>query len=144
MGDSKMAWAKTLVKCMSYLSLVKKFPDERTSEEWFKDIRWGDTGIYCSNCGSMDMIFKRESRHAYYCGDCEKYFSVRTRSVLECSNIPLQKWAIAIYLHLTSLKGVSSMELHRDLGITTSTAATRSTSRRARRSRQPRSCLSPC
>ena len=33
------------------------------------------------------------------------------------SNIPLRKWAIAIYLCLTSLKSVSSMKLHRDLGI---------------------------
>ncbi len=34
------------------------------------------------------------------------------------SHIPLHKWAIGIYLCLTSLKSVSSMKLHRDLGIT--------------------------
>ena len=38
------------------------------------------------------------------------------------SPIPLQKWAYAIYLDVTSLKGVSSMKLHRDLGITQKTA----------------------
>ena len=38
------------------------------------------------------------------------------------SRIPIQKWVIAIYLQLTSLKGVSSMKLHRDLGITQKSA----------------------
>ena len=38
------------------------------------------------------------------------------------SKVPLQKWVIAIYLMSTSLKGVSSMKLHRDLGVTQKTA----------------------
>ena len=53
---------------------------------------------------------------------CKKRFSVRTGSVLERSKIPLRKWAIAIYLSATSLKGVSSMKLHRDLSITQKSA----------------------
>ena len=42
--------------------------------------------------------------------------------MLEKSRVALRKWAIAIYLELTSLKGVSSMKLHRDIGVTQSTA----------------------
>ena len=53
----------------------------------------------------------------YWCGACRSYFSVRTGTPLACSNLPLRKWAVAIYLCLTSLKSVSSMKLHRDLGI---------------------------
>ena len=41
---------------------------------------------------------------------------------MEGSALPLRKWVFAIYLHLTSLKGVSSMKLHRDIGVTQSTA----------------------
>lgn len=41
---------------------------------------------------------------------------------MERSHLPLRKWAIAIYLHVSSLKGVSSMKLHRDLGVTQKTA----------------------
>ncbi len=37
---------------------------------------------------------------------------------MQGSNIPLQKWVMAFYLMTTSLKGVSSMKIHRDLGIT--------------------------
>ena len=51
------------------------------------------------------------------CRDCRKRFSVRIGTAMQDSNIPLQKWAVAIYLMTTNLKGVSSMKLHRDLGI---------------------------
>ena len=54
--------------------------------------------------------------------ECRKRFSVRTRSVMEGSNLGFQTWAIAIYLLMTSLKSVSSMKLHRDLGITQKSA----------------------
>ena len=53
----------------------------------------------------------------YWCSDCRSYFSVKIGTVLESSKIPLRKWVFAIYLHLTSLKGVSSMKLHRDIGV---------------------------
>lgn len=49
---------------------------------------------------------------------CAKRFSVRTGTVMECSKLGYQTWAIAIYLLTTNLKGVSSMKLHRDLNIT--------------------------
>ena len=58
----------------------------------------------------------------YHCGDCRKFFSVKTNSVMHSSKIVYQKWAIAIYLMTTSLKGVSSMKLHRDIGVTQKTA----------------------
>ena len=54
----------------------------------------------------------------FRCRDCRKHFSVKTGTVLQSSNISLDKWAIAFYLYMTNLKGVSSMKLHRDLGIT--------------------------
>ena len=58
----------------------------------------------------------------YWCTDCRSYFSVRTGTAIEKSRVPLRKWAIAIYLELTSLKSINSMKLHRDIGVTQSTA----------------------
>ena len=58
----------------------------------------------------------------YWCPDCRKYFSVRTGTVLRRSHISLQNWAFGIYLEVTNLKGVSSMKLHRDLGISQKSA----------------------
>lgn len=53
----------------------------------------------------------------YWCRDCRKYFSIRTGTPMHRSKIALKDWAYAIYLHAVSLKGVSSMRLHRELGI---------------------------
>ena len=50
------------------------------------------------------------------------YFSVRTGTPIARSKVSLRKWAMAIYLCLTSLKGVSSMKLHRDIGVSQPTA----------------------
>ena len=58
----------------------------------------------------------------YQCNGCRKFFSVRTGTVMERSKIPLQKWVFAIYMWATSLKGISSMRLHRDLKITQKSA----------------------
>ena len=54
------------------------------------------------------------------CG--RKRFSVRTKTVMDSSNLGFQSWAIAKFLLLTSLKSVSSMKLHRDLQITQKSA----------------------
>ena len=52
------------------------------------------------------------------CGDCSKYFSIRTGTAMEDSNLSLRKWAIAIYLIVTRPKGVSSVQLGKYLGVT--------------------------
>ncbi len=57
-----------------------------------------------------------------WCTDCRGYFSVRTGTPIAHSNVPLYKWAIAIHLCLASLKSVSSMKLHRDIGVSQPTA----------------------
>ena len=57
----------------------------------------------------------------YRCSDCRSHFSIKTGTLLEYTQLPLRKWVYAIYLHLTSLKGVSSMKLHRDIGVSQKT-----------------------
>ena len=58
----------------------------------------------------------------YRCRDCGEYFSVKKGTVMESSKLGLQKWAIAIYMMVTGIKGTSSMKLHRELRIRQSTA----------------------
>ncbi len=109
---------------ISLLDLFDLFPDNESAEDWFEKDRWEKTGLFCPRCGGCDRCKPVANRRPmpYWCGDCRRHFSVRIGTVLERSKIPLQKWAIAIYLHLSSLKGVSSMKLHRDLGITQKSA----------------------
>lgn len=58
----------------------------------------------------------------FRCRGCRSRFSARTGTVLADSNVGFHNWAIAVYLFASSLKGVSSMKLHRDLGVTQKTA----------------------
>ena len=58
----------------------------------------------------------------FRCRDCRKRFSVRTGTVMQSSKLGFQTWLVAMYLLTTSLKGVSLMKLHRDLGVTQKTA----------------------
>ena len=58
----------------------------------------------------------------YRCKDCRKHFSVRYGTVMQDSNLGLQKWVIAIYMMTVGIKGTSSMRLHRDLKMTQSSA----------------------
>ena len=100
------------------------FPDNDTAETWLEDVRWGKDGVCCPRCDSRDRVRLVKSRKPmkWYCNACRRNFSVRSGTVLACSNVPLQKWVIAMYLQACSLKGVSSMKLHRDLGVTQKTA----------------------
>lgn len=109
-------------KGISLLQLLALFPDEDTATKWFENIRWRE-GRFCPHCGSVDTrAVPRKRPQPYRCVDCRGYFSVKTGTVMQSSKLPLRTWAFGIYLMSTSLKGVSSMKLHRDLGITQKTA----------------------
>ena len=90
---------------LSLIELQDRFPDEAAAEKWFIDQRWPN-GRHCPRCGSTKTTDKGGVLK-YWCPDCRRRFSVRTGTALERSKIPLRKWAIAIYLHVTSLKSVS-------------------------------------
>jgi transposase-like protein len=108
---------------ISVIQLFQMFPDEATSRKWLEDIRWPDGERHCPHCGSLKTAtVPNERPMPYHCGECREYFSVKTGTVMQSSKVPLQKWVIAMYLMSTSLKGVSSMKLHRDLGLTQKTA----------------------
>ena len=119
---AKKAPGKHYRKGITLVDLFQRFPDDVTAEKWFVECRWAD-GIRCAYCESENV--NDHATHAtmpYRCRDCGKRFSVKTNSVMHASNLGYQKWVIAIYLITTSLKGVSSMKLHRDLGITQKSA----------------------
>ena len=109
-------------KGLTLSQMFAMFPDDDTAEAWFINRRWPD-GVRCPHC-DCDNIQDgaRHRSQRYRCRGCHKRFSARTGTVLADSNVGFRNWIIAIYLMTTSLKGVSSMKLHRDLGVTQSTA----------------------
>ena len=105
------------------LQLFQMFPDETASRNWLEGIRWPGGERHCPHCGSLKTsAVPNERPMPYHCGECREYFSVKSGTVMQSSKVALQKWVIAMYLMSTSLKGVSSMKLHRDLGLTQKSA----------------------
>ena len=118
---AKKALGKSHREGLTVVEMMDMFPTEEAATEWFESIIWPD-GRHCPKCGSVRT---REASHAkmpYWCSDCRSYFSIKTGTAMQRSKIPLRKWAIAIYLCLTSLKSVSSMKLQRDIGVSQPTA----------------------
>ena len=118
----KKAPGKAYREGISLIELAEMFPDEETAVKWFEAILWKGERK-CGHCGSTKTKeVPNRKPMPYWCTDCRSYFSVKTGTVLQKSKLPLRKWAFAVYLYVTSLKGVSSMKLHRDLDITQKTA----------------------
>ena len=76
---------------------IDTFPDEAAAEVWFIAQRWPD-GIRCPSCES-ESVSQRPTRklQPFRCRKCRCDFSVKTGTVMHSSNLPLQKWAIALF-----------------------------------------------
>ncbi len=107
---------------ITLVQLMDMFPDEAAAVAWFEEAVWPDGQRYCGHCGSARTREASHPKMPCWCTDCRSYFSVRTGAAMRNSRVPLRKQAIAIYLCLTSLKSVSSMKLHRGLGVKQQTA----------------------
>ena len=109
-------------KGLSLIQVTRMFPDDATAEAWIAKVRWPN-GPTCPHCASDSV--QEGSKHPsmpYRCRTCRKFFSVRTGTAMENSNLGAQVWTLASYLLSTNIKGASSMKLHRDLGITQKSA----------------------
>ncbi len=114
--------AGTRPEGISLLKLASMFPDEDAARRWLERQLWGDERC-CPRCGSFKTkVVRNRKPMPYWCSDCKKYFSVRIGTALEGSNVSLRQWVYAIYLTTTSPKGISSVKLHRDIGVTQKTA----------------------
>ena len=108
-------------KGLTLIQLMEMFPTEEAANNWFESVLWIN-GRCCGKCGSVRTTQATHKYMPYWCSDCRSYFSIRTGTPMANSKVPLRKWAIAIYLCLTSLKSVASMKLGRDIGVSQPTA----------------------
>ncbi len=107
---------------MSLYEFMQRFPNEESAVEFFESRRWNGKP-YCPHCGSIEVTSIPTGKPMpYRCKICRKHFSVRTVTVLAESKLPLHKWLMAIYMFHTARKGISSVQLSKELGITQKTA----------------------
>jgi transposase-like protein len=93
--------------------------NEEQAREYFESILWPG-GATCPHCGDK-KAWKRKSERArnglYECAACGKEFTVTVDTVMHGSHIPLRQWLMAIALMTSSKKGVSALQLQRNLGL---------------------------
>ena len=101
---------------LSAFEFFHKFPDEASAIAFFEEERWPN-GVICPRCDCerTKPLKNRAGRH--HCNGCGSQFSVRTGTLLENSRIPVRKWLYAMYLFQVSRKGISSVQLGKELGI---------------------------
>ena len=105
---------KTLIDFLAY------YKDEETCKKYFEQIRFVN-GDYCPHC-NHSKINRFADGKRYRCASCKKDFTIKTGTVFGESKIPLQKWFVAIYLLTTNKKGISSINLAKQIGVTQKTA----------------------
>ena len=106
---------------ISTYEFMKQFPDEKAARVYLENRRWED-GAVCPFCGKKERVQTRAKEGWYRCLSCKKDFTVRTGTIFERSHVPLDKWLFAMYLLVTNRKGISSLGLSKEIGITQKSA----------------------
>lgn len=109
---------------MSILS-QKHFHDEEAAYEYVEAHLWAD-GPVCPHCGERERIGKLKGKSTrigvHKCYKCRKPFTVKVGTIFQSSHVKMHLWLQAIYLMVSSKKGISTQQLHRTLGVTLKTA----------------------
>lgn len=99
---------------------LNAFNTEEACHTHFESIRFAD-GDFCPHC-KHEKIMRFSDSKRYRCHRCRKDFTIKTGTLFGESKISLQKWFIAIYLLTTRKKGISSIELAEQVGVSQKTA----------------------
>jgi len=103
----------------SIIELLKAFSTEQECINHLETLRWN--GFVVSPFDSTSKVYKCQG-NKYRCRNTGKYFNVKTNTLFDNTKIELQKWFLAIYLVTSHKKGISSLQLSRDLDVTQKTA----------------------
>ena len=82
--------------------------------------RWPD-GFVCPKCGGRGC-YRLHGRREYVCKQCHRQSSATVGTVLHRTHLPLTVWFWAIYLVARDERGISAVQLCRELEISYSSA----------------------
>lgn len=104
-------------KFNSLMEMMRFFSTEEKCIEYLEHIRWN--GNVISPFDPTSKVYKCSK--GYWCRNTNKSFNVKTRTIFENSKIPLRKWFVAMWLITSHKKGISSVQLSKDIGVTQKT-----------------------
>ena len=105
---------------MNIIEISEKFPTELDAVKYFERKRWGDKPV-CAYCGSTKLS-KRGKDLRFKCYSCGKSTSVTVDTALHSTNMDLKKWLFAFSIVCDAKKGLSALQLQRNLNISYPTA----------------------
>jgi len=109
---------------MNIDQLNAQFSDETICRKFFEAARWPE-GRICPHCSfnvSYKITINGPIQDRYECRRCKRQFTVTTKTALHSAKLPLRKWIQAMYLIVSSSKGISSVVLARPIGVWQPTA----------------------
>ena len=108
-------------KISSLLQVSEYFSDRNNCIDFIKQIRWNGQ-LKCVHCANDKVYTLNGNNKRYKCALCKKQFTLIKGTIFENSPISLKKWFVSIYLVVTRKKGISSIQLSKDIGVTQKTA----------------------
>lgn len=117
----KNANAQNKSEIVAALPLACSSEDEAVS--FLEQQRWNGQPV-CPHCGvvneSRQIVGKngeRGPRYLWRCLACKKQFTIRVGTIFSESKIPLRFWVLAFWRANSSKKGVSSLQIQRETGL---------------------------
>ncbi len=104
---------------MNITRIFEQFPTQKDCIAHLEKARWKDKPV-CPYCRSINTA---RNQHRHRCYDCKTSFSVMVGTIFH-PHMPLQKWFLAVMLVLNAKKGLSALQLSRDLKVNKNTAWT--------------------
>jgi transposase-like protein len=103
----------------------QRFSTDETAREYIESILWPHGAVcpHCQNCDQTKIwkiqpnLAKKIRAGLHRCAPCNREFTVTVGTIFEDSHIPLRKWLVAWYLICSSKKGISSLQLQRNLAL---------------------------
>lgn len=108
-----------MIEFKSIFDFIRTVPDEASCIQYLEEIRWA--GNVISPFDETSKVYKC-ANNKYKCKNSGLYFNVRTGTIFESSKIELTKWFMAMYIFSSHVKGISSYQLAKDIGITQKSA----------------------
>ncbi|MBV8087829.1 MAG: transposase, partial [Chloroflexi bacterium] len=101
---------------------ILHFSDPQVCFDTMVAVRWPN-GVTCPQCGRADVRFlSNQQKWECRAKHPRKQFTIKTGTVFEDSPIKMDKWLTAVWLMVNAKNGISSLELHRAIGVTQKTA----------------------
>ena len=103
---------------MTYFEFTKRFPNENAAIDYLVSVKYKD-GYVCPKCGCVHKrIYHQKYDHRkLYCNNCKSEFSAFTNTIFENTHLDIRMWLYAINLVIVSKKGVSALQVKRELGM---------------------------